>query len=93
MRTALRQREGKAESEERVKREDTLDLEEERSLSDVSAIGEEKGCGCVYYEIHQHHQGEIRNLEARMRLLVRENQMLKDLLLKEGHPLGKHPDK
>jgi hypothetical protein len=64
--------------------DDTLDLKE---LTDMSAITDQQeevpvGCNCVYYEVHQHHMTEIKNLEARMKLIVKENEMLKQLLLR-----------
>ena len=44
--------------------DETLDLKE---LTDMSAITEQQevpstGCTCVYYEVHQHHMTEIKNL-------------------------------
>lgn len=48
-------------------------------------LSEEKGsCGCVYYEVHKHHMAEIKNLETRMKLISKENEMLKQLLLKDS---------
>ena len=32
---------------------------------------------------------EIKNLEARMKLIIKENEMLKQLVLKDLHPSGK----
>lgn len=52
--------------------DDTLDLEGNRDIGDMSVI-EEGGCKCIYYEVHQHHMNEIKNLEARMKLIVKEN--------------------
>ena len=47
--------------------------------------GEEAGCSCIYYEVHKHHMSEIKNMEARMKLIIKENEMLKQLLLKDSH--------
>ena len=55
----------------------------------MSAIKEDQGCSCIYYEVHQHHMEEIKNLEARMKLIVKENEMLKQLVLKDLHLSGK----
>lgn len=81
------------------KGDDTLVLSGEKSermpmnrgeILDVSAIMPDRGCNCVYYEVHQHHLAEIKNMEARMKLIMKENEMLKELLLKDVQKDGKN---
>lgn len=52
----------------------------------------DRGCNCVYYEVHQHHLAEIKNMEARMKLIMKENEMLKELLLKDVQKDGKNKE-
>lgn len=42
--------------------DNSIVLSEQRGIADLSCIEEEEGCRCVYYEVHQHHLTEIRNL-------------------------------
>ncbi len=52
----------------------------------------DRGCSCVYFEVHQHHLAEIKNMEARMKLIMKENEMLKELLLKDVQKNGKNKE-